>query len=189
MIKRLSTILPVLVLALPVPAVQAQAPSQPPSQSKPQSQPPAQTKPPAQSKPQAPAQGGFLYKSTMPDGKVIYGDAPEKGAVKVDKTKPDTSKKGITTATPKEIAAAKKLDTERANPNAAPANRVADLEEALRKMEAAREKFKEPLEGERLGTAGGGGRFTDGYWDRQKKYDQGLQTMRNEVAKARAAGK
>jgi hypothetical protein len=38
----------------------------------------------------------------MPDGKVIYSDAPEKGAVKVEKSKPDTSKKGITAATPNE---------------------------------------------------------------------------------------
>ena len=47
----------------------------------------------------------FLYKSTMPDGKVIYGDAPTPGAVKVEKTRPDTSKKGISAATPKETEA------------------------------------------------------------------------------------
>jgi len=135
-----------------------------------------------------PALAQFLYKNTMKDGKVIYGDAPIAGAVKVEKTKPDTSKKGITAATPKEMASAKKLDTERteAGPAYPPPNRVADLEEALRKMEAGRERYKEPLEGERIGTASGGGRFTDSYWDRQKKYDQNIQTLRNEVAKARA---
>ena len=190
MINRLLTLLPALALGLLVQAAQAQAPSQPPAQSKPQSQPPAKSQPEAQ--------GGFLYKSTMPDGKVRYGDKPEPGAVKVEKTRPDTSKKGITAATDKEMAAAKRLEAERTAGAASPGGPViqapgavtnpdaistADLQEMLRKMEAGREKFREPVEGERIGTVSGGGRFTDGYLERQNRYDQSIEAVRKELAK------
>ena len=124
-----------------------------------------------------------LYKSTMPDGKVIYGDAPTPGAVKVEKTKPDTSKKGISAATPQEKDALRKLESDRPNPGGS--NRAAELEAALRKMEAEREKVREPLEGERIGTVSGGGRFTDSYWERQKKYEEGMESLRRELEKAR----
>jgi hypothetical protein len=176
MINRLLSILP-LACALLAQAVQAQAPSQPPAQSKPQSQPPA--------KAEQQSQGGFLYKSTMPDGKVIYGDAPEKGAVKVDKTRPDTSKKGISTATPKEMAAAKRQDSERAA-SGSNTEQTRMLEETLHKLEAAREKEKEPREGERIGTAGGGSRFTEAYLERQKKLDEAIAVVRKELDRARA---
>jgi len=126
----------------------------------------------------------FLYKSTMPDGRVIYGDAPTPGAAKVEKTKPDTSRTGVTGATPKEAEALRRMETER--PRGGGSNSPADIEAALRKMEAGREQFREPLEGERIGTVGGGGRFTDSYWERQKKYDDGMETLRKELEKARA---
>jgi hypothetical protein len=133
-----------------------------------------------------PAWAQFLYKSTMPDGKVIYGDAPMKGAVKVEKTKPDTSKKGITAATPKEMAIAKQKDAERAS--APPGtNRVADIQAALRKMEESREAVREPREGERIGTASGGSRFTDAYHARQKAYEGAIEKLRTELEQARSA--
>ena len=43
------------------------------------------------------------YKSTMPDGKVIYGDKPVPGAAKVDKLKPPPTK-GFTGPSPREAA-------------------------------------------------------------------------------------
>lgn len=135
-----------------------------------------------------PACAQYLYKSTMPDGKVIYGDAPMKGAVKVEKTKPDTSKKGISAATPSETAALKRMEAERgagAGPGSGQ-DRAAELDAALRKMQAAREAAKEPQEGERTGTASGGSRFTDAYWERQKKYDQGVEMLQKELDKARS---
>ena len=112
----------------------------------------------------------FLYKSTMPDGKVIYGDAPMPGAVKVEKTKPDTSKKGITAITPKEAEAQKKKQAQSAA-STPDQSRVADLETALRKMEAAREKAKEPPEG---------------YQERMRMYDQGIAALRKELDRARS---
>ena len=126
----------------------------------------------------------FLYKSTMPDGRVIYGDAPAPGAAKVEKTKPDTSKQGVSGATPKETEALQRMQSER--PGTGGSDRAAEIEAALRKMEAGREKFREPQEGERIGTASGGGRFTDSYFERQKKYDDGMEMLRKELEKARS---
>jgi hypothetical protein len=185
MINRFLPILPALACALFAQAVQAQAPSQPPA--KPQSPPPAKSQPDAQ--------GGFLYKSTMPDGKVIYGDGPMPGAVKVEKTRPDTSKKGITAATPKEKEALRRMEAERAstgaaNPQAqAQTYSPAQLEAKMRELEADREKGKEPLAGERIGTASGGSRFTDAYWERQKRLDQELASIRKEIERARSSAK
>lgn len=133
-----------------------------------------------------PAYAQYLYKSTMPDGKVIYGDAPIKGAVQVEKTRPDTSKKGITASTPNEAAALKKLENERGTGGDPGSDRIRTLEESIRKLEATREAGKEPLEGERIGTAGGGSRFTEGYWERQKKMDADIDALRKELDKARA---
>ena len=132
------------------------------------------------------ALGQFLYKSTMPDGKVVYGDAPAPGAIKVEKSKADTSKQGISAATTSEAEALKKLQTERGTAATGP-DRTAELEAALRKMEAEREQFREPREGERIGVAQKGQtRFTDGYLERQKKYDDDLEALRRELQKARA---
>ena len=128
----------------------------------------------------------FLYKSTMPDGKVIYGDAPTPGAVKVEKSRPDTSKKGITGATPKDTEALRRLESERPVAGGGSSERAAEVEASLRKMEADREKVREPLEGERIGTVSGGGRFTDSYWERQKKYEEGMDSLRKELEKLRS---
>jgi len=181
MMNRLLFVLPALAFALAAPAAHAQ--SQPPSKAQPP-QPPSKAQPPRPAAAPQPAQGGgFLYKSTMPDGKVIYGDAPMPGAVKVEKTRPDTSKKGITAATPKEMAAGKKLDERAAGTGT---DRVSQLDAALKRMEAQREKVREPLEGERIGNAGGGSRFTDAYLERQKAFDKGVENLRQELDKARS---
>jgi hypothetical protein len=193
MINRFVSLVPALAVALIAHGVQAQSQSQ--SQPQPQSKP--QSKPQTQSRPQTQkAEAGFLYKSTMPDGKVIYGDAPMPGATKVDKTRPDTSKKGITAATPKETEALRRLESERASSAAAansqqatPTYTAAGLEAKLRELELAREKAKEPLPGERIGTAGGASRLTDAYWERQKRLDQSLDSLRKDIDSARSGAR
>jgi hypothetical protein len=178
MVNRLLSVLAALAFALVPVAAQ--------SQSQPQSKPPSQPQPPAKAQQQTQG-GGFLYKSTMPDGRVIYGDAPTPGAVKVEQTKPDTSKKGITAATPNETAALRRMEGERSTRTGGSSEREAQLEGALKKMEAGREAAREPREGERIGTAGGGGRFTDSYLERQKKYEEDIKTLQTELEKARSA--
>jgi hypothetical protein len=104
-----------------------------------------------------------LYKSTMPDGKVTYGEKPVPGAKKVDTIEPPPAKTGVMPIKPEEKRA------ERAPPQAAPQS--AELPQArqnLQKAQAAAESGKEPLPGERIGTAGGNSRLTDAYHERQK---------------------
>jgi hypothetical protein len=55
-----------------------------------------------------------LYKSTMPDGSVVYGDKPAPDAAKVEETRPDIKKGGIGGATPREQEALKEMEKARA---------------------------------------------------------------------------
>ena len=125
-----------------------------------------------------------LYKSTMPDGRIVYGDKPAPDAVKVEETRPDISKRGIGGVTPREQEALRKLEKSRAQREAGQ-EKVQSAEQALRNAEAARASGKEPLPGERIGTAGGVSRLSDSYHDRQRKLDEAVENARREVEAAR----
>src|SRR5262245_32510399 len=116
-----------------------------------------------------------IYKSTMPDGRVIYGEKAVPGAKKVEEIVPQTGKTGVGgAATPAE----KQQLQERANQrqqDEARQQQIRDAEQALQNAEAARAAGKEPLPGERLGTAGGAAnRLSDAYWERQKALEDAV---------------
>ena len=113
-----------------------------------------------------PAAAQLNYKSIMPDGKVIYGDKPAPGAVKVEQLKGAPSK-GVSVVTPKEAATAREMEGARGRQVGG--ERVRAAEAALKRAEAAMAAGKEPQEGDRIGTASGGQRFSDAYWERQKR--------------------
>ena len=125
-----------------------------------------------------------LYKSVMPDGRVVYGDKPVPGADKVEESKLDTSSKGLGGATPRETEALKELEKSRGKREEAGAKLQA-AEEALRQAEAARAAGKEPLPGERIGTAGGASRLNDAYEARQKKLNDAVQNAQRNVDQSR----
>jgi len=124
-----------------------------------------------------PAAAQTLFKSTMPDGRVIYGDKPAPDAAKVEETVPDISKGGIGGSTPSEAAALKQLEKGRQQREVKD-DRVSNAEKAVRSAEAARDAGKEPLPGERIGTAGGASRLTDAYWQRQKILEENVEKAR-----------
>lgn len=130
----------------------------------------------------SPALAQFTYKSTMPDGRVIYGDAPVPGAKKVEKTKHDTSDKGVRPPVAREAQVLKQLEAARAARDRP--DRKQQAEEALRKAEAALAAGKEPLPGERIGTAGGGSRLTEAYFARQKRLEATVEAARRELEAA-----
>jgi len=132
-----------------------------------------------------PASAQILYKSTLPDGRVIYGDKPAPGAVKVEESKPDTSKKGIAPPTSREEKALNTLEKDRQKRERSQ-EKVRSAEEALRNAEAARSSGVEPTAGERQGTASGAQRFTDGYWERQKKLELDVENARRALESARS---
>src|SRR5512134_1404100 len=126
-----------------------------------------------------------LYKSTMPDGSIVYGDKPAPDAVKVDETQPDISKRGIGGTTPREKEVLREMEKSRAQ-READQGRVQAAEQALRNAEAARAAGKEPLEGERIGTAGGASRLSEAYDERQRRLDEAVVKARSELEAARA---
>jgi hypothetical protein len=128
-----------------------------------------------------------VYKSTMPDGKVIYGENPAPGASRVEKMEPPPAKTGVTGLTPEEKTRAQQLDRQRAAANAAATKSqkgLADARTALQQAEAARDAGKEPLPGERIGIAGGGTRLTEAYFARQKSLEQAVATARKRLAES-----
>lgn len=125
-----------------------------------------------------------VYKSTMPDGRVIFGDRPEPGAAKVESSKPDTSNTGVQLTRPGEGRNVDEMRDRREGIEAKE-NRIREAEEAVRKAEAAIANGKEPLPGERIGTAGGGSRLNDSYWARQKKLQEDLVKARDNLTKLR----
>ena len=130
-----------------------------------------------------PAAAQTLYKSTMPDGRVIYGDKPAQDAAKVEESRPDVSKGGIGGTAPREAAALKQLEEGRQQREVTD-DRVSNAEKAVRSAEAARDAGKEPLPGERIGTAGGASRLTDAYWQRQKSLEENVEKARRSLDQA-----
>lgn len=126
-----------------------------------------------------------LYKSTLPDGRVVYGDKPDPSAVKIDETKPDISKRGIGGTTAREAEALKELEKARARREGS-GEGVRAAEQALKNAEAARAAGKEPLPGERTGTAGGASRLNEPYYDRQRKLDQDVDKARRSLEQERS---
>lgn len=127
-----------------------------------------------------------LYKSTMPDGRVIYGDREEPGAAKVETSKPDTSRTGVQINSPGEKGAVEETARVRRSTEAS-ADRLRQAEEQVREAEAALANGKEPLPGERSGTAGGASRLNDSYWARQKKLREDLVNARDNLNRLRSS--
>jgi hypothetical protein len=132
-----------------------------------------------------PAAAQAVYKSTMPDGRVIYGPQPQPGARKVDKVGAPPSSTGASAITPGEKAAAAQSAKARTAAQSSGAD-VAAARDALKAAEAARAAGQEPLPGERLGTAGGASRLTDEYFERQKKLSADVETAKRRLEEAQA---
>lgn len=129
-----------------------------------------------------------IYKSTMPDGRVIYGAEPAPGAKRVETLKPPAENTGVRPVGPKDEAAAQQGDLQREQ-QAARQNEIQQAEEALRDAEAALTAGKEPLPGERLGTAGGASRLSDEYWARQKGLEAAVAQARKRLDELRSTGR
>ena len=118
-----------------------------------------------------------IYRSTMPDGRVIFGDKPASGAVRVEPI--DTSSRPANTAPLGSMnAEAAQQNEQRRQQRAAHQRDIREAEEALRTAKAAQTAGKEPLPGERLGNVNGTSRLTEEYWERQN-------VLKADVAKAR----
>ena len=126
-----------------------------------------------------------LYRSTMPDGRVIYSDQPIQGAIQVEQTKPPVAKKGVPTIAPREDSVAKQKEKQRIEQEVAQ-QKLLDAEKALQDAEAALAAGKEPLESELLRAADGTSRVTAAYARRQRGLEQAVAKARTALEKVRA---
>ena len=124
-----------------------------------------------------------VYKSIMPDGKIIYGEKPAAGAKKVETMETPPAKTGMTVITPEEQSRAAEGKARPVAP-AVPPGRTPEAQDAyvaLKNAEAALQAGREPLPGERQGTAGGGTRLTEAYFARQKSLEDAVAAARKRV--------
>ncbi|HTS51876.1 MAG TPA: DUF4124 domain-containing protein [Burkholderiales bacterium] len=125
-----------------------------------------------------------IYKSTMPDGRVIYGTEPARGAKRVETMKPPPDSTGVQPVAPQDTQKLEQRTMQRERQEQRQ-DEVQQAEKALRDAEAAQAAGKEPLPGERMGTAGGGSRLTDEYWDRQKSLEAAVAEARKRLDELR----
>lgn len=126
-----------------------------------------------------------VFKSTMPDGKIVYGEKPMTGASKVDKMEPPPAKTGVSGLTEEERTRAAELAKQRAAAAASSAQAQKSTDDAraqLQKAEAALKAGKEPLPTERAGIAGGGSRLNEAYFARQKQLEEAVAAARKRLA-------
>ena len=121
-----------------------------------------------------------VFKSTMPDGSVVFGDQAQPGAVKVESSRPDTSDTGVTVLQPGAEQELEKMEAARKAGDSGKDERR-QAEDALRQAEQALANGKEPLPNERIGTAGGASRLTEAYWARQKLLEQNVTLARERL--------
>jgi len=129
-----------------------------------------------------------FYKSVQPDGSVVYGDAPTKGAVRTDKIKVPVDNLGSDA----DAAAAKRaLEINREKllqeVTARDAlrrkldNQIAEAARRVKEAEAARESGRNIGVGDREGR-----HLSPQYWDRQNKLALALRQARTALDRLKA---
>jgi hypothetical protein len=138
----------------------------------------------------APAAAQTVYRYVTPDGRTIFSDQPVPGAKLQGTVAPPAPPSGA--AAPAPVESRTPTPTDR--PGDARLQRLREatqeVEVATQALAQARAQFdagKEPLPGERTGTAGGGSRLNDEYWARQAANEQALAKAQARLDAAIAA--
>jgi hypothetical protein len=138
----------------------------------------------------APAAAQTVYRYVTPDGRTIFSDQPVPGAKLQGTVTPPAPPSGATG--PVEGRRIPPAPDAPAADNRAQRLRVAtqEVEAATQALAQARAQLaagKEPLEGERTGTASGGSRLNDAYWARQAANEQAVANAQARLDAATAA--
>ena len=139
-----------------------------------------------------PAGAQTIYKYLQPDGRVVYSDKPVPGAKLEEEIEPpppadpaNAERQG------KDNEASRKELKRAADQRASSFDQAwADLQLWTRRLEEARaalEAGREPLEGERTGTAGRKARMNDAYWLRQRENQAAVAEAEARVREAQDA--
>ena len=138
----------------------------------------------------APAAAQTVYRYVTPDGRTIFSDQPVPGAKLQGTVTPPAPPAGPTG--PVEGRRVPPVTDAPAADNRAQRLRAAtqEVEAATQALAQARTRLetgKEPLPGERTGTAGGGSRLNDDYWARQAANEQAVAQAQARLDAATAA--
>ena len=137
----------------------------------------------------APAAAQTVYKSIMPDGSIVYGNGPAKGAAKVETI---TVERPVVTDSPATVSPeeARRVREDRRGEDAAWAKAAEELrnaEDALNAAKLAQESGIAPLPGEMIGHQGGGVRPSEAYFARQRELADNVKNAQARVDAAIAA--
>lgn len=127
-----------------------------------------------------------LYRSTMPDGKVVVSDRPMPGAAKVEEMK--TRAGNYAPGDPVKGGEPGKGGSPGSGRSAALAAAEAELKAAQGAYDAAlaaQAKGREEKDGDRIGTAKGGARLSDAYEKRQDALSAEVDAARQRLDAAR----
>src|SRR5690242_14623397 len=116
------------------------------------------------------------YRSVMPDGRVVVGDKPEPGAKQVTElplrqggaVTPGNVNPAAPAVAPQPSAPGLSRSPAPPSSPASSTDDVARAQQAVQDAKKALEAGREPLPGERQGTASGFSRLTDAYFERIK---------------------
>lgn len=136
------------------------------------------------------AYGQKMQKYQTPDGKIVYSDRLVPGARLVDEIAPPpptdpNAAEAARAATKREGKAADAAAGKRAE-KAASGNAEKDAAAALERAKQALERGREPLPGERLGTAGGKSRLSEEYFARQRANEAAVAEAQARLDTARS---
>ena len=121
------------------------------------------------------AQAQAVFRSVMPDGRIIYGDKPAPGAKESKQV--NLPPPNISAPTPPGSGGP---TSQQQAADAADAS-VRAAQQQLQAAKAALETGREPREGERIGTAGGASRLTDAYFQRIKTLEAAIAAAQKQL--------
>jgi hypothetical protein len=131
-------------------------------------------------------QAQAVFRSMMPDGSIVYGDAPAPGAKETTKiTLPPSN---VVAPTPQPApapasapaSAPQKQDLDRLDAD------VKKAEQELQAAKAALEAGRESQEGDRIGTKGGFARLSEAYFERIKSLEAAVAAAQDRLDAAYA---
>jgi hypothetical protein len=131
----------------------------------------------------AAAQAQGMYRSVMPDGKIVYGDKPAPGAKESKKLNLAPLNIATPPPAPDTVQSTNPADT-------APVDKNAEVAAARQRLEAAQKALnegREQREGDRIGVAKGGGatsRLSDSYLQRVKALEDAVAAAQQQLEAA-----
>ena len=130
------------------------------------------------------AHGEPVYRSVMPDGRIIYGDKPAPGAKEAKEV--TLSKPNIIAPVSTKPPAAKPAPNAKPGDSGAGPDAVRIAQEKLDAAKAALEAGREQKEGDRTGTARkGASQLNDNYYKRVKELEDAVTAAQKQLDDAR----